>query len=75
METAEQIDCLAPLPENPAIPFLTKMLVPVPYQAPEKKAEKKAKETRSGLRRKGTSDATSEDAEAYSSPAAEDEEE
>jgi hypothetical protein len=51
-----------------------KILVPVPCQAPEKKAKKKAKETRSGLRRKGTSDATSKDAETHST-AAEDEEE
>ena len=47
------------------------MLVPAPYQAPEKKA----KETRSGLRRKGTSDMTSEDAETHSPPATDDEEE
>ena len=65
----ERIKCPAPLPENPAIPLLTKMLVPVPYQAPEQKDKKKAKETRSGLRRKGTSDVTSEDAETHSSPA------
>ena len=68
---AERIQCPALLPENPAIPFLTKMLVLAPYQA----SEKKAKETRSGLRRKGTSDITSEDAETHSSPATEDGEE
>ena len=34
----------APLPEDLAIPLLTKMLVPMPYQAPEKKAKKKRKE-------------------------------
>lgn len=66
----ERIQCPAPLRENPAIPLLTKMLVPAPYQAPEKKA----KESRSGLRRKGTSDIMSEDAETRSS-ATEDEEE
>ena len=71
MTKAERIQCPAPLPENPAIPLLTKMLVPAPYQAPEKKA----KETRSGLRRKGTSDATSEDAETHSSVTEDDEEE
>ena len=43
------------------------MLVPAPYQAPEKKAKKKAKGTRGGLRCKGTSDVTSEDAETHSS--------
>ena len=47
------------------------MLVPAPYQAPEKKA----KETRSGLCRKGTSDVTSEDAETHSSPDTEDDKE
>ena len=34
MTKAERIQCPAPLPENPAIPLLTKMLVPAPYQAP-----------------------------------------
>ena len=70
----EWIQCPAPLPENPAIPLLTKMLVPAPYQAP-KEAKKKAKETRSGLLRKGTSDVTSKDAETHSSPAEDEEEE
>ena len=51
------------------------MLVPAPYQAPDKKAKKKAKETRSGLRRKGASDMTSEDAETHSSATEDDEEE
>ena len=41
------------------------MLVPVPYQTPEKKA----KGARGGLHRKGTSDVTSKDAEAHSSAA------
>ena len=51
------------------------MLVPAPYQAPEKKAKKKAKGTRGGLRPKGTSDMASEDAETHSSAAEDDEEE
>ena len=51
------------------------MLVPVPYQAPEKKAKKKAKGARGGLRHKGTSDMTSEDIETQSTPATDDEEE
>ena len=51
------------------------MLVPAPYQAPKKKANKKAKETRSGLRRKGASDVTSEGTETHSSAAEDDEEE
>ena len=67
MERAKRIQCPAPLPEDPAIPLLMKMLVLAPYQAPEKKAKKKGKEARSGLRRKGTSDITSEDTEAPSS--------
>ena len=49
------------------VPLLAKMLVPAPYQAPEKKAKKKGKETRSGVCRKGSSDAMSEDSEASSS--------
>ena len=44
-----------------------KMLVPVPYKAPKKKAEKEAKETRGGLHRKGTLDVVSEDSETRSS--------
>ena len=37
------------------------MLFPVPYDVLEKKAKKTAKGTRSGLRRKGASDMSSED--------------
>ena len=58
---AELVKSPAPLPEDPAIPLLTRMLVPTPYQAPKKKA----KGTRGGLRHKGTSDVTSEDAETH----------
>lgn len=65
---AEQIHCPAPLPEDLAIPLLTRMLVPAPYQAPEKKAKKKGKEAKSGLRRKGASDVVSEDTKTHSSP-------
>ena len=67
MERAKQIQCPAPLPEEPVIPRLAKMLVPAPYKAPEKKAKKKAKGAKSGPRRKGASDATSKDEEAHSS--------
>lgn len=49
------------------------MLVPAPYKAPKKEASKKAKETRSGLRRRGASDTKSEDSSAH--PSSEDEEE
>ena len=51
---AGRIYCPAPLPEEPAGPLLTKMLVPAPYKAPKKKAEKEAKKTSGGLRRRGT---------------------
>ena len=46
VETAESIDCPAPLPESPADALLTEMLVPVSYKVPEKKAKKKATGTR-----------------------------
>ena len=52
---AERIKCPAPLLEEPATPLLTRMLVPVPYQALEKKAKKKKiKEAKGGLHHKGT---------------------
>ena len=51
------------------------MLVPVPYQAPEKKAKKKGKEAKGGLHRKGTSDAVSGDIEAPSSHEGDEDEE
>ena len=75
MKKAEWIHCPAPLPEEPAGPLLTKMLVPAPYKAPKKKAKKEAKETRGGLRRGGTSDTISEDSDARSSPEEDEEEE
>ena len=46
------------------------MLVPTPYKAPEKKA----KEIRSGLRCKGTSEESFEETETHSSPAENNEE-
>ena len=52
-----------------------RMLVPVPYQALEKKAKKKGKEAKSGLRRKGALDVASEDIGTLSSPDEEEEEE
>ena len=67
MERAKRIQCPAPLPEEPVIPRIAKMLVPTPYKAPEKKAKKKAKGGKGGPRRKGTSYVTSEDSEAHSS--------
>ena len=72
MERVKRIQCPAPLPEEPVIPRLAKMLVPAPYKA----REKKANGAKSGPRRKGTSDVASEYDEAYSSvPEDNDEEE
>jgi len=75
VKTAEQVNCLAPLPESPADALLTEMLVPAPYKVPEKKAEKKAPGPRKGLRRKVILDASSKYDEAHSSPKGEEEEE
>ena len=51
------------------------MLVWAPYQVPEKKAKKKAKGTKGGLRPKGTSDMVCEDAETHSATEDDEEEE
>ena len=69
----ERIQCPAPLPEEPAEPLLTKMLVPAPYEAPKKEASKKVKKTRSGLRCREASDARSEGSS--DAPSSEEEEE
>ena len=65
MKRAKRIQCPAPLPEEPVIPRLEKMLVSAPYTALVKKAtgkaKGKAKGVRSGPRRKGASDATSKE--------------
>ena len=71
----ERIHCPAPLPEEPAGPLLTKMLVPAPYEAPKKEASKKVKKTRSGLRRRDASDTKSEDSSDHTSSEDEEEEE
>ena len=42
------------------------MLEPAPYKVPKKTAEKEAKKTRGGLRRRGTSDTISEGSNARS---------
>ena len=72
---AEQINCLAPLPEDPESPLLTKMLFPVPYEVSEKKAKKKAAGTREGLWCKVASNTMSEDTETHYSSEDEEEEE
>ena len=51
------------------------MLVPAPYEAPKKEAHKEAKETRSGLRRRGASDTKSDDSNTHLSSEEEEEEE
>ena len=70
-----RIYCPAPLPEELAGPLLTKMLVPTPYKAPKKKAEKEAKKTRGSLRRRGALDTKSKDSNAHSSSEEDEEEE
>ena len=75
MKKAERIHCPAPLPEEPAGPLLTKMLVPAPYKAPKKKAEKEAKKTWGGIHRRGTSDTISECSNARSASEEDEEEE
>ena len=52
-----------------------RMLVPTPYQASEKKAKKKSKEAKDGLRCKGTSDAVSGDTKVLSSHEGDEDEE
>ena len=69
----ERIHCPASLPEEPAGPLLTKMLVPRPYEATKKEAPKKVKKTRGGIRRRDASDEKSEDSSDH--PSSEDKEE
>ena len=68
-----QVNCPAPLPEDPADTRLTGLLVPALYVVPEKKAKKKATGIRRSSRRQVVSDSSSDDSEVDSSP--EDEEE
>ena len=75
MKKAGRIYYPAPLPEEPADPLLTKMLVLAPYKALKKKAEKEAKKTRGGLCHHGASDTISEDSNARSSSEEDEEEE
>ena len=73
---SERIKSPAPLPEDPVTPQLEEMLVPAPYQAPEKKAKKKkGKEAKGGPRHKGPSDTVSGETEALSSHEGDEEEE
>ena len=66
METSEQINCPAPLPEDPADALLTEMRTPAPYEVPEK-TKKKAKGTRKSSRRQVVSDSSSDNSATHSS--------
>ena len=68
-----QVNCPAPLPEDPADARLTELLVSAPHVVPEKKAKKKATGTRKSFGHQVLSDPLSDDSEADSSR--EDEEE
>ena len=74
METSEQINCPAPLPEDPANALLTEMRTPAPYEVPEKTKKKKAKGTRKSSRRQVVSDSSSDNPETHSSHENEEEE-
>lgn len=71
----EQINSLAPLPEDPATAQLTEMLVPAPYEAPEKKGKKKGKDPKGGPHRRGLSDTVSGEIEIISYHEGDDDEE
>ena len=64
------------MPEDPVTPQPEEMMVPVPYQLPEKKTKKKGKGPKEGPHRKGPSDAVFGETEAiFSHEEDEDEEE
>ena len=73
METSEQINCPAPLPEDPADALLTEMRTPAPYEVPEK-TKKKAKGTRKSSRCQVVSDSSSDNFKTHSSHENEEEE-
>ena len=75
METSEQINCPAPLPEDPADALLTEMRTPAPYEVSEKKIKKKATGTRKSSLRQVVSDSSSDNSETHSSHENEEEEE
>ena len=70
MKKAEQIDCPAPMPENPVDARLARLLVLAPHVVQEKKAKKEATGTRKSSRFQ-----VSDDSEADSSPENEEEKE
>ena len=65
METSEQINCPAPLPEDTADSLLTEMRTPTPYEVPQK-TKKKATGTRKSSRRQVVSDTSSDNSETHS---------
>ena len=65
METSEQINFLAPLPEDTTDALLTEMRTPAPYEVPEK-TKKKAKGTRKSSRRQVVSDSLSDNTKTHS---------
>ena len=72
---AEKINCLAPLPEDQGFPLLEKILVPAPYEVPEKTSKKAAQGAKKNLRRRSTPDEMSESETSSSSADDSDEEE
>ena len=70
METSEQINCPAPLPEDPTDALLTEMRTLAPYEVPEK-----AKGTRKSSRRQVVSDTSYDNSETHSSRESEEEDE
>ena len=67
METSEQINCPAPLPEDTTNALLTEMRTPAPYEVPEKKIKRKATGTRKSSGRQVVSDSSSDNTETPSS--------
>ena len=73
METSEQIDYPAPLPEDPADALLTEMRTPAPYEVLEK-TKKKDTGTRKSSQRQVVSNTSSDNSETHSSRENEEEE-
>ena len=67
METSEQINCPAPLPEDLADALLTEMRTPAPYEVPKKKIKKKATGTRKSSWRQVVSDSSLDNSKTHSS--------
>ena len=74
MEASGHINCLAPLPEDPADALFSEMRTPAPYEVPEK-TKKKAKGTRKSSRCQVVSDSSSDNSAMHSSHEDEEEDE